>query len=120
MSTPPRNMFHDFQDYISEATFNTRSSVYRSFKNLTRDLHNPFISLEQFASEKYDNSPTVVDKDEHQNLVPAFWILTLGTIVGTKTLPRYKFIGVLGLSGAVAFAYFPKTLESLYKNAINK
>ena len=118
--TTPRNIFTDFQDYISNATFRARSSIYGSFKDLTKDFHNPLISVEQYVSKAYDNSVEVIQQSEQHNLVPAFWVTTLGTIATFKILPRFKFIGWLALTGAIGSAYFPKSIENAYKNLVNK
>eukprot|EP00834_Sanchytrium_tribonematis_P005106 NODE_288_length_10680_cov_0.431245.p9 type:complete len:155 gc:universal NODE_288_length_10680_cov_0.431245:216-680(+) len=113
---PPKNLFDDMQDFISGASYRARTTVYNSYYNVTKDWKNPLISAETVVANNYTKGLQHINPEEKDNLVPAFWFFTASTLVGSKLLPRFKFIGFLSLVGVIGTAYFPKSVESALKN----
>eukprot|EP00835_Amoeboradix_gromovi_P003101 NODE_193_length_15440_cov_0.478587.p9 type:complete len:120 gc:universal NODE_193_length_15440_cov_0.478587:1565-1206(-) len=116
----PRNLFDDMREYISNSTFKVRSSVYHNFKDFTKDIRNPLLAAEQYAFQTYENAPSFIIKAEQQNIVPSFWIMTVGSLLCFKVLPRHKFIAWLTLTTSMGYSYFPKSIEKVYKEISKK
>ena len=105
------NLFTDIQDSISNALFNFRQSIYNSYTSATKDIQNPLIIVDKYATESYSKSKSIISNEEQKNIVPAFWVFTISTVLGTKLLPRFKLVGVAAMTMAIGIAYFPKTIQ---------